>query len=71
MILTNEQQDNINAMKQYICESFSNWHIMQYVRTADDENEMHLEWAIRRGLEEHIEELMQENMELKIAIGRS
>jgi len=52
------KQNELKAMREYIKNSWSKWHIEQYVITGDKDDILHLEWAIRRGLEEHIEELI-------------
>jgi hypothetical protein len=54
-----DKRNEIEHIHHYINNSPSNWYIIQYIDTDDKNNANHLERAIRRGLEEHIEDLKQ------------
>tara|TARA_R110002012_G_scaffold10961_3_gene49345 strand:+ start:1779 stop:2009 length:231 start_codon:yes stop_codon:yes gene_type:complete len=62
-------EENLKAITEYIENSWSNWWIEQYVSPSRRDNIQHLEWAIRRGMEEHIEQLTQEKCHLETVQG--
>ena len=60
-----DNQRTINDIKEYINNSLSNWYILQYINKDYEDNINHVDRAVKQCLENHIEDLLQENMYLK------
>ena len=53
-------QDLVNDILEYINNSMSNWYIKFYLDESRIDNISHLEYAIRKGQENHIEALIEQ-----------
>mgnify|MGYP003631623325 FL=1 len=53
-------QDLVNDILEYINCSMSNWYIREYLDSSRIDNISHLEYAIRKGQENHVEALIEQ-----------
>jgi len=53
-------QDLVNDILEYINCSMSNWYIREYLDSSRLNNISHLEYAIRKGQENHVEALIEQ-----------
>jgi len=53
-------QDLVNDILEYINNSISNWYIKFYLDSSRIDNIDHLEYAIRKGQENHVESLIEQ-----------
>ncbi len=53
-------QDLVNDILEYINCSMSNWYIKEYLDSSRINDISHLEYAIRKGHESHIMELIEQ-----------
>lgn len=53
-------QDLVNDILEYINCSMSNWYIREYLDSSRINDISHLEYAIRKGQENHIESLIEQ-----------